>query len=178
MAGTARILAICGSTRKNSSNLKLLRKIAAVSEESFSFSFFEDIDKLPHFNPDLDSKNPPKIIIDFRNKIEYADAILFCTPEYVFSIPGSLKNALEWCVSTVIFSNKPVGIITASASGEMGKAEIELIMKTLGANFSEKTSILIKGIQGKLDEQGNFADSLTEKIIKQFIEDFEKQIFI
>ncbi|HEU0228854.1 MAG TPA: NAD(P)H-dependent oxidoreductase, partial [Arachidicoccus soli] len=55
MAGTARILAICGSTRKNSSNLKLLRKIAAVSEESFSFSFFEDIDKLPHFNPEAKS---------------------------------------------------------------------------------------------------------------------------
>lgn len=177
MADTANILAICGSTRKNSSNLRLLKKIAAISGKNLTLFFYEDIDKLPHFNPDLDNKEPPKIIIGLRNKIKDADAILICTPEYVFSIPGSLKNALEWCVSTTIFLNKPVGIITASASGEMGKAEIELVMKTLGANFSEKTSILIKGIQGKLDERGNFTDSVTQQMITQFIEDFEKQIF-
>ncbi|WP_230470731.1 NADPH-dependent FMN reductase [Flavobacterium cheongpyeongense] len=85
----------------------------------------------------------------FRDKIIAAEGIIICTSEYVFSLPGSLKNALEWCVSTTIFSTKRVGLITASASGETVHEQLLLIMKTLEAKFQKERQLLIAGIRGK-----------------------------
>ncbi|SFD64365.1 NADPH-dependent FMN reductase [Flavobacterium phragmitis] len=140
---STKILAITGSTRSNSSNFKILQYISNHLKAEFEVEIFENIASLPHFNPDLDTENPPQEIISFRNKIEQSDGVLICTPEYVFSLPGSLKNALEWCVSTTIFSDKKTGLITASASGEMGHEQLLLIMKTLEARFDDRTQFLI-----------------------------------
>jgi chromate reductase, NAD(P)H dehydrogenase (quinone) len=126
-----KIFAISGSTRSNSSNLKILKQIAELSSSLFEVKLFEGLAEIPHFNPDLDIDTPPIAVIDFRNEIQAADGIIICTPEYIFSLPGSLKNALEWCVSTTIFSKKNVGLITASASGEKAHEELQLIMKTI-----------------------------------------------
>ena len=99
---------------------------------------------------------------------------MICTPEYVFSLPGSLKNALEWCVSTTVLSHKPVGLITASASGEKAQEQLRLIMKTLETNFNEETELLIKGIKGKMNDQGKITDHKTMEEIKKFITSFKK----
>lgn len=101
-----KILAISGSTRSNSSNFKILKYISNYLKPNFEMEIFEDLESLPHFNPDLDTDNPPQEITSFRNKIRDADGVIICTPEYVFCLPGSLKNALEWCVSTTIFQTK------------------------------------------------------------------------
>lgn len=145
-----KILAITGSTRNNSSNYKILKFISEHIKDSFEVEIFEDLAEIPHFNPDLDKENPPKEVEVFRNKIISADGVIICTPEYVFSLPGSLKNALDWCVSTTIFSNKNTGLITASASGEMAHEQLILIMKTLEAKLEGNTKLLIQGIRGKL----------------------------
>ena len=71
----------------------------------------------------------------FRKSIEEADAVLICTPEYVFSLPGILKNALEWTVSTTVFSDKPTALLTASSSGEKAHESLLLVMKTLGLSL-------------------------------------------
>jgi len=128
---------------------------------------------LPHFNPDLDNDNPPKPIVDFREQISNADGVIICTPEYIFSLPGSLKNAFEWFVSTILFSDKPVGLITASTSGEKGHEELKLIMKTLGAKFKEEDTLLIKGIKGKMDENGNLTDKVTMDRMDKFLCSFD-----
>lgn len=130
---------------------------------------------MPHFNPDLDTENPPEKVTSFRNKISQADGVIICTPEYVFSLPGSLKNALEWCVSTTIFLNKKAGLITASASGEMGHEQLLLIMKTLDAKFSANTQVLIQGIRGKISEEGKIINKDTETALQKFIHNFESQ---
>ncbi|QOG02021.1 NADPH-dependent FMN reductase [Flavobacterium sp. MDT1-60] len=171
-----KIFAITGSTRKNSSNYKILKFISESIKTQFEVEIFEDLNKLPHFNPDLDTENPPENIISFRNKIAQADGIIICTPEYVFSLPGSLKNALEWCVSTTIFSKKKVGLITASASGEMGHEQLILIMKTLEAQFEENL-LLIQGIRGKINEEGKIIDNETFVALHQLITNFENQFF-
>ena len=106
-----KILAIVGSTRENSSNLRIVKAVAGLSNEQFSVKIYDKIAQLPHFNPDLDSENPPKKIIAFRKQIEQADGIIICTPEYVFSLPGSLKNAFECVISTIIFIGKPTALI-------------------------------------------------------------------
>lgn len=168
-----KILAITGSTRKNSSNFKILQYISNQLKSKFQVEIFEDLAELPHFNPDLDTENPPEEIISFRNKISNAEGIIICTPEYVFSLPGSLKNALEWCVSTTIFSNKNTGLITASASGEMAQEQLLLIMKTLEARLDSKTQVLIKGVRGKVNSQGKIIEEETEKALQNFIKNFE-----
>lgn len=172
-----KILAITGSTRKNSSNFKILKYISERIKTGFEVEIFENLDTIPHFNPDLDTENPPEGVLLLRNKIEKADGVLICTPEYVFSIPGSLKNALEWFVSTTIFSNKKTGLITASASGEMGHEQLLLIMKTLEAEFDDTRQLLIQGIRGKVDADGKITDEETERALQNFINNFET-IFI
>lgn len=150
-----KILAISGSTRKDSTNHKILKIIAELVSNRVEVKFFDGLSTLPHFNPDLDKANAlPKEIEVFRNQISESDGIIICTPEYIFSLPGSLKNALEWCVSTTVFSDKKVALITASASGQKGHQELNLIMKTLGTVFNDETSILISGIRGKIGDDG------------------------
>lgn len=170
-----KIFAITGSTRKNSSNFKILKFISENINSQFEVEIFEDLEEIPHFNPDLDNEFPPEKVISFRNKIVQADGILICTPEYVFSLPGSLKNALEWCVSTTIFSNKKAGLITASASGEMAHEQLLLIMKTLEANFEESNQLLIQGVRGKIDETGKIVNLHTLESLQLFINNFQNQ---
>lgn len=173
-----KILAITGSTRNNSSNYRILKFISQQIKDSFEVEIFEELAQLPHFNPDLDTENPPEEIVSFRNKIENADGVIICTPEYVFSLPGSLKNALEWCVSTTIFSNKKVGLITASASGEMGHEQLILIMKTLEASFGEKTQLLLSGIRGKINQEGKIINEETRTDLQNFIHNYENQFSV
>jgi chromate reductase, NAD(P)H dehydrogenase (quinone) len=170
-----KILAITGSTRHNSSNFKILKFISEQINPRFEVEIFEGLAGMPHFNPDLDTDNSPENVVLFRDKIAAADGIIICTPEYVFSLPGSLKNALEWCVSTTIFSNKYVGLITASASGEMGHEQLLLIMKTLEAKFEKDSQLLISGIRGKIDAEGKIINNETVIALQSFIQDFENQ---
>ncbi|MFH6992317.1 NADPH-dependent FMN reductase [Flavobacterium sp. FlaQc-48] len=175
---TIKILAITGSTRKNSSNFKILKFISEHIKTEFEVEIFEGLDEIPHFNPDLDNEKPPEKVKDFRDRIIESDGIIICTPEYVFSLPGSLKNALEWCVSTTIFSNKTTGLITASASGEMAHDQLSLIMKTLEAKFDEDIQLLIQGIRGKINEEGKIVNEETAIALQQFIGHFENQFLV
>lgn len=166
------ILAIVGSTRVDSLNLRLVNAVAELSAEYLAFNIFDKLSQLSHFNPD-EVDSPPKEIVDFFRQIEESDGVLICTPEYVFSLPGSLKNALEWTVATTLFTDKPTALITASASGEKAHEQLELIMRTLGANFNEQTQLLINGVKGKVEgETIKDKDTLiaVEKLIKSLIE--------
>ncbi|MDB4293517.1 NAD(P)H-dependent oxidoreductase, partial [Maribacter sp.] len=103
-----------------------------------------------------------------------SDGIIICTPEYVFSIPSGLKNMIEWCVSTTVFSDKPIGLITASASGEKGQEELKLIMETLQSKFTDETTLLIQGVKGKVANNGTLLDPKTETALKDFVLSFNK----
>ncbi len=171
------ILVIIGSADRNSANEKLIVNFSRLTKEIFSLIIIKDLKMLPHFDPQLSADNPPKEIVEFRNKIENADGIIISTPEYIFSIPAGLKNAIEWCVSTTIFTDKPVGLITASASGLKGHEELQLIMKTVMAKFNDETTLLIQGIKGKIDRQGEITDDKTKKDLIKFIDAFKTLIF-
>lgn len=114
----------------------------------------------------------PEKIISLREKISKADGVVICSPEYVFSIPSGLKNLLEWCVSTTVFSEKPVGLITASASGVKGHEELKLIMETIQATFIEETTLLIQGIKGKVNPEGQITDQITINRLTEFLTAF------
>lgn len=171
--GMKKIFVINGSASINSSNQKLIDCLANLTKDFFEITVFNELKTLPHFDPMLTIINTPKIILDFRHNIETADGIIICTPEYVFSIPSGLKNAIEWCVSTTIFSDKPIGLITASANGEKGHQELQLIMKTVMTKFTEETTLLIQGVKSKINEQGHITDRKTKDDLITFIGAFK-----
>ncbi|WP_228466999.1 NADPH-dependent FMN reductase [Adhaeribacter swui] len=171
-----KILAISGSTKKNSSNEAIIRFVANSLQEEADVQLFNSIDQLPHFNPDLDHEAPPAGVADFRRQIQEADGVLICTPEYVFSLPGSLKNALEWNVSTTNFSNKPVAIIVAAASGEKAMESLALILTTIEARLPEESKLLIKGVKGKINAQGEIQDAATIRQIEALTASFMRTI--
>jgi chromate reductase len=104
--------------------------------------------------------------------MEEADGILICTPEYVFSLPGSLKNAIEWMVSTTILTDKPAALITASSSGQKAHESLNLVMRTVGVKLGEKSSLLIQAPKTKITEDGTITDETTLLSIKELMNDF------
>ena len=151
-----KVLAISGSIRKNSSSTQLIDLFSQLSKPDLSIELFEGLAALPYFNSDL-TENPPDLVKVFCQKIKEAQGVLICTPEYVFSLPGVLKNALEWTVASSDFVDKPAALILASTSGEKAYESLCLIMKTLMADF-KNTSLLIKGARAKLTKEGKLKD--------------------
>ncbi len=165
-----RILAISGSTRKGSSNEAILKAIADRYKEVIDLEIYNKIDQLPHFNPDLDHETPPETVKDFRTLIQNADGVMFCTPEYVFSLPGSLKNAIEWNVSTTVFSGKPAAIIVAAASGKKALESLHLILATIECKISNESTLLIKGARGKISQEDEIKNEELLEQIDQLVE--------
>lgn len=171
-----KILAILGSIRKDSTNELIIKAIADLYPEILEIEIYQDIDKLPYFNPDLTEDNMPDIVKEFYKRISDVDGVIICTPEYVFSLPGILKNSLEWTVSTTVFSEKPFAFIVASSSGEKAFTDLELIMKTLGAKFSDNSKLLIKGPKTKINEQGKIINSDLLKQIDLLVDSLIRNI--
>lgn len=169
-----KIFAICGSTRQNSVNLELLKIISALEKETIKLQIFTQIDYLPHYNPDLDNlEHTPIFVSNFRNKLREADGILICTPEYAMGVPGTLKNALDWTVSSMEFSQKPTALITASTSGEKGHQSLLETLKVIEAKIDENTSLIISTPKTKIKD-GVITDDDTLKRVKSVIENLLK----
>ncbi len=101
------ILVIIGSASSDSTNLKLIKALEKIKQSELNFIIYDELKSLPHFDPEISAKNPPTKIVDFRKLVQNSDGIIICTPEYVFSVPSGLKNAIEWCIITTVFMNKP-----------------------------------------------------------------------
>jgi chromate reductase, NAD(P)H dehydrogenase (quinone) len=167
-----RIFIINGSASVNSANSLLIDHIRQALGNGFTVTVFNSLKSLPHFDPALSIENTPPTVVEFRHQVEAADGIIICTPEYVFSIPSGLKNAIEWCVSTTVFSGKPAGLVTASASGQKGHEELQLIMQTVMARFTTGTTLLIPAIRSRFDAEGNVKDDGTRDAIQRFVKAF------
>lgn len=165
-----KIFAISGSTKLSSTSHHILNHIKSKYRSTLELEVFDGIEKMPHFNPSITDDELPEEVIEFRNKIAAADGVIISTPEYVFSIPGSLKNAIEWCVSTTVFSHKPVAMIIAAASGEKAYESLSLIMTTIEAILPDESKLLIQGAKGKLNINGEITDSATIEQIETVIQ--------
>lgn len=170
MKSRKKLLAISGSTRKASTNESILKAIADWYATEFEVHVYKGLADLPHFNPDITDEELSTSVKEFRTLIDEADGVLFCTPEYVFSLPGSLKNAIEWTVSTTVFSHKPVGFVVASASGEKAFEALELIMSTIEAKIKEQSTLLIRGAKGKFNKQGELLDEQVKEDLKRVVD--------
>jgi len=175
MAQRKKILAISGSTRQNSSNGNLLRAIAMLFENELEMNIFEGIAALPHFNPDDTDKTIPEVM-QFRQLISNADGVIICTPEYAHGVPGSLKNAIDWTVSTNEFSHKPTALITASTDGRAGHAALLETLRTIEAENVDNIQLLISFVRTKITADNTISDEPTLAAIKKIIQDLLKTI--
>lgn len=165
------VLAISGSLRDKSTNLTIIKNIAEMGGDKINISIYDDLAELPHFNPDADTNAPPEKVADLRRKIKECDGVLICTPEYVFSVPAALKNALEWTVSSADFHAKPTALITASSLGEKAHESLLLILKTIDADIGENAALLISHAQTKI-KNGVITDAETIEKLNLLIESF------
>jgi chromate reductase len=171
-----KILAICGSLGNNSSNMKMLETVSRTWMNDVEFILSDSIRHLPHFNPELDNDSVAQSVTDFRQQLKEADAVLICTPEYAYGVPGSLKNALDWTVSSGELVNKPLALITASLSGEKAQAALLQTFTALSANITAERTLLLSFIRSKLDEQGHFKNKEDEDAVQKVIESLKKSV--
>jgi chromate reductase, NAD(P)H dehydrogenase (quinone) len=164
------LLGIPGSLSLQSSNMYILQHVGKYfAGTNTNFTIFNDIGSLPHFNPSLDTEPAPEAVANWRQQLAAADAVLICSPEYAFGVPGSLKNALDWTVSSDSFGRKPVGIITASTRGDKAHASLQLIFTALGAVITDETNLLIQYVRMKVDDKGMVTDTDTEHLLHQLM---------
>jgi NAD(P)H-dependent FMN reductase len=165
------ILAIAGSLQTKSTNRMILEIIAEMFGDKINLTIYDRLKDLPHFNPDLDTDEPIVVVADLRQQINRCDGVLICAPEYVFSVPAVLKNALEWTVSSADFHNKPTALIIASSLGEKAHESLLLILKTIDAKIDENSTLLISHAQTKI-KNGKVSDAKTLKQLNLLIESF------
>lgn len=158
-----KILALCGSLRETSSNNTILKLIAGMMPDNVEFTLFRQLASIPAFD---EMDNDP--VIQFRKMIRESDGVLICTPEYAFGVPGALKNALDWTVSSGDFDQKPVALITASSVGDKGHASLLNTLTALGTNTVEEATLLISFIRAKLKD-GQFVDYQTKQAVQKVI---------
>ena len=165
------ILALAGSLRVESTSLTIIENIAAMFGDQINVLIYDGLVNLPHFNPDSDTDAPPESVADLRRQLRDSDGVLICAPEYVFSVPAALKNALEWTVSSADFHDKPTALITASSLGEKAHESLSLILKTIDAKIGENAALLISGAQTKI-KNGKITDAETVENLNLLIESF------
>ena len=153
-----RFLAISGSLRSASSNSRLLQAAAALAPTGVDIVRYERLGSLPHFNPDVEAKALPAEVAELRGLVAQSDAIIISSPEYAHGVPGSLKNALDWLVSSVEFPGKPVALFNASpTSTYVGDALVEILTTMSAKVILEATVTLPLGAR-QLDVAGMLAD--------------------
>jgi len=127
------ILGVCGSLQRQSANLRLLHAAAAAAPPGVTVVVFDGLGALPHFNPDIEATGAPESVVQWRRALAESDAVLIASPEYGFSLPGALKNAIDWAIGSGELEGKVVAITAAVPGGERGRRGLQALRDTLGA---------------------------------------------
>jgi chromate reductase, NAD(P)H dehydrogenase (quinone) len=164
------IFGFAGSLRKDSYNKAILRAAAELLPENTELEIF-DLEGIPPFNQDFDTR-PPQKVKDFKAGIRAADALLIATPEYNYSMPGVLKNAIDWASRPYgdnAFEDKPVGIMGASI-GVLATARAQYHLRQtcvfLNMHPLNKPEVMVGMAQEKIDSNGRLTDEKTREFIK------------
>jgi chromate reductase len=170
------ILGIAGSLRRASYNRALLRAAQQLVPAHVALDLF-DLAEIPLFNQDEEEK-PPPAVVEFKTRIRAADAVLFATPEYNYSIPGVLKNAIDWASRPSgdnAWSGKPVAVIGASI-GRLGTARAQYHLRqvfvTLNMYALNQPEAMISNAGDLFDAEGNLTDEKTRDHVRRLLNQF------
>ena len=160
------VLAISGSLRRDSYNTRLLRTLAEEAPEDVTVELWDGLRAVPPYDADDDGPDAPDAVDNFRRRVRAADAVLIATPEYNASIPGALKNALDWAsrpLAENAFRNKPVAVI-ASSTGMFGAvwaaAELRKVLSTMGARVAADVELAVPRAHEQFDDDGLVGDEI------------------
>lgn len=159
-----KIVAISGSLRVASANTALVRAALASAPPGVQAVLYDGLAGLPHFSPERDGAAASPSVRDFRALMASADGVLICTPEYAYGIPGSLKNALDWLVTSGDLWRKPAAVLSASPSalgGAKAHAALSLTLSALEAEVVEAASLQIPFVTTKLSAEKEVSDPAT-----------------
>lgn len=169
-----KILGIAGSLRKGSYNRAALRAAKALRPDDAQFEIF-DLNGIPGFNQD-EERNPPEKVMELKTRVKAADAILFVTAEYNYSIPGVLKNAIDWAsrpYGESAWDGKPAAIMGASI-GMLGSARAQYHLRQccvyLNMYLLNGPEVMIPYAAERFDADGNLIDDRTRGLIAQLLE--------
>jgi chromate reductase, NAD(P)H dehydrogenase (quinone) len=165
-----RILAISGSLRAASSNRTLLQAVASLAPATVDVSIYAGLADLPPFNPDEDIEPAPPAVADFRRRLHAADAVVFSTPEYAHGIPGTLKNALDWVVSSGELVDKPVALVNASPRATYAQASLIETLTVMSARLVDGASVTIPLAGTRLDAAAIGADPAHSSALRSALE--------
>jgi chromate reductase len=168
-----KVLGICGSLRKGSYNRMALRAAAELLPPGMTLETF-DIAPIPLYNEDVRQDGFPKPVEEFRARIKAADALLFATPEYNYSMPGVLKNAIDWASRPPDqpFDGKPVAMMgTSPGPVGTGRAQYHLRQSCVFLNMFpiNKPEVMIGQYQSKFDASGKLTDETTRGFIRDLL---------
>ena len=157
-----RVLGISGSLRSGSHNTSLLREAGRHMRDGVEYAIYDGLREIPPYDEDLDAEGTPAAVADLKRAITEADGVLFATPEYNSSIPGQLKNAIDWVsrpFATNPLRNKPVAVI-GSSTGMFGamwaQAELRKVLAATGARVVD-AELSVPKAQAHLGEGGSLA---------------------
>lgn len=165
------ILGFSGSLRSGSFNTALLRAAVALAPSGMEIRAFGGLRDLPHYDADLDQDVPPDAVTDLRRQITAAAGLLFVTPEYNYSVPGVLKNAIDWASrppTTSALRGKPVAMMGASP-GPFGTVRAQLALRHSFLWTQSPTvtvpEVHVFRVSERLDDQGRLVDEQTKALI-------------
>ena len=167
---TIRVLAISGSLRKGSLNTALLHAAQELAPEGMSIDIYEDLGKIPPYNDDVRTVEFPVSVLDLRDLVRRADALIFATPEYNRSFPGVLKNAIDWVSRppTPPFDGKPA-LVTGAGPGALGTAlanyQLRQVLSVLNVHVVPGLEVLVGGAAAKFDAEGGLIDEPTREVL-------------
>jgi len=174
MSDTVNILGFAGSLRKGSYNRALLRAAEELLPPGTQMGVF-DLDGIPGYNQDLE-KNPPDKVREFKAGIRAANAVLIVTPEYNYSVPGVLKNAIDWASrppGDSVWPGKPVALMSAS-TGMLGGSRCQYHLRqtfiTLDVKAVTRPEVFVTFAAQKFDESGKLTDETTRKAVQQLLQ--------
>jgi chromate reductase len=173
---TLKVCGIAGSLRAGSYNKALLRAAQELAPPGMEIRFFDRLEQIPLYDADREAMGEPEVVAALKKAIGEADALLVSTPEYNYSIPGVLKNAIDWAsrpAGRSVLNRKPAALMGASPgmSGTM-RAQLALRQSLL---FTEtyllpKPEVYVARCQEKFDAAGNLTDEPTRKAVRQLLE--------
>jgi len=175
-----KVVGICGSLRKDSYNKKLLNLILKTLKEKGIDGeeiFWEDFG---HYSQDIEDAGMPKNVEAFKEKIAQADGIVIASPEYNFSVPGGLKNAIDWASRpeadlTKVFGGNKVALIGGVSSGIRGTARMRMHMENICGDLGLvicPASILIATGAEAFDDGGNLVKDISKKQVNGAVDKF------
>jgi chromate reductase, NAD(P)H dehydrogenase (quinone) len=176
--GTFRILSVSGSGRSGSFNTALLRAAQKLLPESTTLEIY-DVSKFPLFNEDIENHPPPEVRA-FKTKIVQADAILIATPEYNYSVPAVLKNALEWGnrpEGENSWDDKPAAIMSAStgpSGGRRAQLQLRQILVDLNMHPLNSPQVMVERAEQKFDENLALTDPATIDRLRRLVESLRR----